>query len=147
MQNIHEKILYQNKQIKFQDLEEGIPIMCTKNNSDLGLSNGDLGVLIGKSETRRFLFKIFDNHNEQVIRLINPSTIENIVPAIAITIHKSQGSEAGKVCLLWNNSKNTIKNSSLKAIDQDLFFNNNFDRRLFYTAITRAKNNLDLYYS
>ena len=147
VQNIHEIILYQNKQIKFQDLEEGIPIMCTKNNSDLGLSNGDLGVLIGKSETRRFLFKIFDNHNEQVIRLINPSTIENIVPAIAITIHKSQGSEAGKVCLLWNNSKNTIKNSSVKAIDQDLFFSNNLDRRLFYTAITRAKNNLDLYYS
>ena len=49
--------------------------MCTKNNSDLGLSNGDLGVLIGKSETRRFLFKIFDNHNDQLIRLINPSAI------------------------------------------------------------------------
>ena len=121
--------------------------MCTKNNSDLGLSNGDLGVLIGKSETRRFLFKIFDNHNEQVIRLINPSTIENIVPAIAITIHKAQGSEAGKVCLLWDKSKNTIKNSSVKTTDKNLFFNNNFDRRLFYTAITRAKNNLDLYYS
>ena len=147
VQNIHEIILYQNKQIKFEDLEEGIPIMCTKNNSDLGLSNGDLGVLIGKSETRRFLFKIFDNHNDQLIRLINPSAIENIVPAIAITIHKSQGSEAGKVCLLWNNSKNTIKNSSVKAIDQDLFFSNNLDRRLFYTAVTRAKNNLDLYYS
>ena len=147
VENIHEIILYQNKQIKFEDLEEGIPIMCTKNNSDLGLSNGDLGVLIGKSETRRFLFKIFDNHNDQLIRLINPSAIENIVPAIAITIHKSQGSEAGKVCLLWNNSKNTIKNSSVKAIDQDLFFSNNLDRRLFYTAVTRAKNNLDLYYS
>ena len=147
VQNIHEIILYQNKQIKFEDLEEGIPIMCTKNNSDLGLSNGDLGVLIGKSETRRFLFKIFNNHNQQVIRLINPSTIENIVPAIAITIHKSQGSEAGKVCLLWNKSKNIIKKSSVKTIDQNLFFNNNFDRRLFYTAITRAKNNLDLYYS
>ena len=147
VQNINEKILYQNKQIKFQDLEEGIPIMCTKNNSDLGLSNGDLGVLIGKSETRRFLFKIFDNNNEQVIRLINPSTIENIVPAIAITIHKAQGSEAGKICLLWDKSKNTIKNSSVKATDKNLFFNNNFDRRLFYTAITRAKNNLDLYYS
>ena len=147
VQNIHEIILYKNKQIKLKDLEEGIPIMCTKNNSDLGLSNGDLGVLIGKSETRRFLFKIFDNHNDQLIRLINPSAIENIVPAIAITIHKSQGSEAGKVCLLWNNSKNTIKNSSVKAIDQDLFFSNNLDRRLFYTAVTRAKNNLDLYYS
>ena len=121
--------------------------MCTKNNSDLGLSNGDLGVLIGKSETRRFLFKIFDNYNEQVIRLINPSTIENIVPAIAITIHKAQGSEAGKICLLWDKSKNTIKNSSVKTTDKNLFFNNNFDRRLFYTAITRAKNNLDLYYS
>ena len=147
VENIHEIILYKKNQISLQELEEGIPIMCTKNNSDLGLSNGDLGVLIGKSETRRFLFKIFDNNNEQVIRLINPSTIENIVPAIAITIHKSQGSEAGKVCLLWDKSNNAIENSSKKTTNQNLIFNNNFERRLFYTAITRAKNNLDLYYS
>ena len=147
VQNIHEIILYKNQQIDFKDLEEGIPIMCTKNNSDVGLSNGDLGVLIGKSETRRLLFKVFDNNNEQVIRLINPSRIENIVPAIAITIHKSQGSEAGKVCLLWDKSLNNINKSTSKTSDKNLFFNNNFEKRLFYTAITRAKNNLDLYYS
>ncbi len=148
VQNINEIIIYKNQQIKLTDLDEGIPIMCTKNNFDLGLSNGDLGVLIGNSEKRRFLFKIFDNNNnKQVVRLINPSKIETVVPAIAITIHKSQGSEAGKVCLLWDRSINTIKNSSLETKDHKLFFNNNFERRLFYTAITRAKNNLDLYYS
>ena len=147
VQNIHEITIYKNKQINLKDLEEGIPIMCTKNNYDLGLSNGDLGVIVGKSETRRFLFKIFDNYNNQLVRLINPSRIENIVPAIAITIHKSQGSEAGKVCLLWDNSISTIKKSLSKATGQNLFFKNNYQRRLFYTAITRAKYNLDLYYS
>ena len=147
VQNIHEIILFKNKQINLKDLEEGIPIMCTKNNTNLGLSNGDLGVLIGKSETRRFLFKIFDEHNEKVIRLICPSRIKDIVPAIAITIHKYQGSEAEKICLLWDKSINKLKQSSLKNKDQHLFFNNNFEKRLFYTAITRARNNLDLYYS
>ena len=146
VQNINEIVLYKNQKINFKDLEEGIPIMCTKNNSELGLSNGDLGVLIGESETRRYLFKVFDNNNEQVIKLINPSSIENIVPAIAMTIHKSQGSEAEKVSLLWNISINKLKKSKLKTTDQILFFNDDFEKRLFYTAITRAKNNLDLYY-
>ena len=146
VQHIHETILYKNKQIKFKDLNEGIPIMCTKNNTDLGLSNGDIGVLIGKSENRRFLFKIFDKHNKPLIRLINPSSIDNIIPAIAITIHKSQGSEAKKVCLLWDKSLNATKKQSIKSTNEKLLFNNDFERRLFYTAITRAKNNLDLYY-
>ena len=146
VQNINEIVLYKNQKINFKDLEEGIPIMCTKNNSELGLSNGDLGVLIGEPETRRYLFKVFDDNNEQVIKLINPSRIENIVPAIAMTIHKSQGSEAEKVSLLWNISINKLKKSKLKTIDQILFFNDDFEKRLFYTAITRAKNNLDLYY-
>ena len=146
VQNINEIVLYKNQKINFKDLEEGIPIMCTKNNSELGLSNGDLGVLIGESEKRRYLFKVFDNNNEQVIKLINPSRIENIVPAIAMTIHKSQGSEAEKVSLLWNKSINKLKKSQLKTIDQILFFNDDYEKRLFYTAITRAKNNLDLYY-
>ncbi len=146
VENINEIILYQNQKISFKNLEEGIPIMCTKNNSELGLSNGDIGVLIGNSEKRRFLFKIFDDYNKQVIRLIDPSRLENIVPAIAITIHKAQGSEAGKVCLLWDKTTNREKKSSLNKKDQNLFFNNNFEKKLFYTAITRAKNNLDLYY-
>ncbi len=146
VQDIHETILYKNNKINFKDLNEGIPIMCTKNNNDLGLSNGDIGVLIGKSENRRFLFKIFDENNKPLIRLINPTNIQNIVPAIAITIHKSQGSEAKKVFLLWNKSLNGTKTSFNKSINKNLFFDNDFERRLFYTAITRAKNFLDLYY-
>tara|TARA_Y100000589_G_scaffold246195_1_gene233948 strand:- start:717 stop:2405 length:1689 start_codon:yes stop_codon:yes gene_type:complete len=146
VEDIHETILYKNKKIDFKDLNEGIPIMCTKNNNDIGLSNGDIGVLIGKSENRRFLFKIFDKHNQPLIRLINPSSIYNIVPAIAITIHKSQGSEAKKVCILWDNSLNTTKKSPIRSKNNNTFFENDFERRLFYTAITRAKNHLDLYY-
>jgi len=147
VENIHEIILDQNQKINFKDLKEGIPIMCTKNNSDLGLSNGDLGVLIGESDKRRFLFKIFDHNNEPIIKLIHPSKIDTIVPAIAMTIHKSQGSEAEKVCLLWDKTINSKNKSSFKTKEDGLFFNNNFERRLFYTAITRAKNNLDLYCS
>ena len=146
VQHVHETILYGNKQINFKDLNEGIPIMCTKNNADLGLSNGDIGVLIGKPEKRRFLFKIFDKLNQPLIRLINPSSTDNIIPAIAITIHKSQGSEAKKVCLLWHKSINITKRSSINSKNEKLLFNNDLERRLFYTAITRAKNNLDLYY-
>ena len=66
--------------------------MCTKNNNELGLSNGDIGVLIGLNNERKYLFRKFNDDNEEIVVLINPSNLENVVPAIAITIHKSQGS-------------------------------------------------------
>ena len=87
----------------------------------------------------------FNKFNNQVAALIEPNKLEKIVPAIALTIHKSQGSEADNVCVLWNqnlSSSNFINNDNQKKI----ILEDNFEKRLFYTAITRAKKNLTLYY-
>ena len=146
VKNINEVILGHDQSNDIDKLNEGIPIMCTKNNPSLGLSNGDIGVLIGKSETRKFLFRRFNKNNEPIINLVNPSKSINIVPAIAITIHKSQGSESNKVIVLWNNSQNHLSSDlETKKLVKPIY-NNDFEKRLLYTAITRARNNLDLYY-
>ena len=79
--------------------------------------------------------------------MIDPSALKNVVPAIAITIHKSQGSESEKVIILW--SKKSKLPESIKSAEKDnvnIFFRDNYEKRLFYTAITRAKKLLDIYY-
>ena len=88
----------------------------------------------------------YDN-NELIVELIDPSALENIVPAIAITIHKSQGSESDKVSILWSKKSNLDESlSSGEKQKENMFFRDNYEKRLLYTAITRAKKLLDIYY-
>ena len=147
VENINEIVLGKTKFYDFKSLDEGLPIMCTKNNNELGISNGDIGVLIGKKENRKYLFRRFNDKNELVVQLIDPFTLENIIPAIAITIHKSQGSESEKVSILW--PKKSKSDGSLNIANEKnvkILFRDNYEKRLLYTAITRAKNLLDIYY-
>ena len=143
---INKIFIKQEEPYNYESLEEGIPIMCTENNNELGLSNGDIGVLIGNNETRRFLFRKFNKNNQPVITLIEPSKLEKIIPAIAITIHKAQGSEAKIVSVLWNNKidKNDFGDSNNVEEDQ-ICLRGGFEKRLFYTAITRAKEKLNIF--
>ena len=121
--------------------------MCTKNNNELGLSNGDIGVLIGLQNKWKYLFRKFNDNNEEIVALIDPSKLESVVPAIAITIHKSQGSESEKVSILWSQkyrrNKYAVKG---KKDNENIFCRDNFERRLLYTAVTRAKKFLNIYY-
>ena len=143
--DINKLILNQNKPYNFEKWEEGMPIMCTENNNELGISNGDIGVVIGKGNLRKFLFRKFNKFNKQVAALIEPNKLENIVPAIALTIHKSQGSESESVYILWN--QNLSKTKLIEVNNQKkIILKDNFEKRLFYTAITRAKKDLTLYY-
>ena len=142
--NINEIIIGKNKPpYDLISLKEGTPIMCTKNNNSLGIYNGDIGVLIGLGSKRKYLFRKFNENNEPIVTLINPSDIENIIPAIALTIHKSQGSESQKVIILWENKSKLKTKEQTQKIN---FYSNNHEKRLLYTGITRAKSNLDLYY-
>ena len=144
---INKEMINQNEPYDFLTLEEGLPIMCTENNNELGISNGDIGVLIGNKENRRFLFRKFNNNNELVIALINPEKLERIIPALAITIHKAQGSECKKVSILWDKSNNISLNKSDNENNKNkqLLLEDNFEKRLLYTAITRAKESLRIY--
>ncbi|MDC3122143.1 exodeoxyribonuclease V, partial [Prochlorococcus sp. AH-716-J21] len=116
-------------------------------NNELGLSNGDIGVLIGLKNQRKYLFRKFNENNEEIVSLIDPSSLENVVPAIAITIHKSQGSESEKVSILWSQRyRRNLHNLKEQKDTENIFCRDNFERRLFYTAVTRAKKFLDIYY-
>ena len=144
---LNEIVLGQKKPYDFKTLNEGVPIMCTKNNNELGLSNGDIGVLIGLKNERKYLFRKFNDNNEEIVVLIDPSNLENVVPAIAITIHKSQGSESEKVSILWSQKYRRNQYDLKKQKDSDnIFCRDNFERRLLYTAVTRAKKFLNIYY-
>ena len=69
------------------------------------------------------------------------------MPAIAITIHKSQGSESEKVSILWSQKYIRDQNGLKEKKDnENIFCRDNFERRLFYTAVTRAKKSLNIYY-
>ena len=144
---LNEIIFGQKKPYDLITLNEGVPIMCTKNNNQLGVSNGDIGVLIGIKNERKYLFRKFNNNNEEIVALIDPSNLENVVPAIAVTIHKSQGSESEKVSILWSQKHKRNQYAVNEQKDcENIFCRDNFQKRLFYTAVTRAKKFLDIYY-
>ena len=111
--------------------------MAKSNQPEIGIANGDVGIIIGNGEKRRFLFNIFSEKQRLVTRLINPSRLNKFSAAYAMTIHKSQGSEADQVLLLWpNTSKMTKENNLIK------FYSADYEKRMIYTAITRAKKQL-----
>ena len=144
---LNEFIFGQKKPFDLKNLSEGVPIMCTKNNNELGLSNGDIGVLLGLKNDRKYLFRRFNDNNEEIVELIDPSNLENVVPAIAITIHKSQGSESEKVSILWSQKYRRNQYAVKEQKDsENIFCRDNFERRLLYTAVTRAKKFLNIYY-
>ncbi|WP_066905112.1 MULTISPECIES: ATP-dependent RecD-like DNA helicase [unclassified Synechococcus] len=103
---------------------EGLPVLCSDNQMELGLANGDLGLCIGSGETRRLLFRCSDDSGKGVYRLLHPARIRRIEPALALTVHKAQGSEADQVLLLWPPCEDASNTA------------------LLYTAITRARHQL-----
>ncbi len=106
----------------------GQSIMITKNDYNLKLSNGDVGVIIKDEENGEFKAyfkkKKDDDKEEKNDDYItyNPSSLDEYTTAFAISIHKSQGSEFDKVFIIFPPSENRI-----------------LTKELLYTGITRAK--------
>ena len=60
---------------------------------------------------------------------------------------RSQGSESEKVSILWSKkSKYPESINRAEKENKNIFFRDNYEKRLLYTAITRAKKLLDIYY-
>jgi len=99
----------------------GKPIMISQNDYTIKLRNGDIGIALPNPEQNGELY-IYFLSEDQSIRKIPPSRLPAYETVFATTVHKSQGSEFDKVLLIMPNKVSEI-----------------LTRELFYTAITRAK--------
>ncbi len=96
----------------------GRPVLLTANDRGLGVSNGDIGVVVRMPEGR--LRVVVRTGNET--KLFAPTRLSGIETVFAMTVHKSQGSEARAVTVVLPGEESAL-----------------LTRELFYTAITRAK--------
>ena len=134
---IHEFLLGKRFEKEVHKWVEGTPIMAKSNQPEIGLANGDVGIIIGNGEKRRFLFNVFSEEQRLVTRLINPSRLNRYDAAYAMTIHKAQGSEADQVLLLWPTTSEVPEEKTFNK-----FYSDDYEKRMLYTAITRAKKQL-----
>jgi exodeoxyribonuclease V alpha subunit len=102
----------------------GTPVLCSRNLPELGLANGDVGVVLTpdpEDGEPRLLFEPGDGSRGGVPIRIHPAQLAgSLEPAFALTVHKAQGSEADVVIVLFQTGGHE-------------------DLRLLYTALTRAR--------
>ncbi|WP_058913730.1 exodeoxyribonuclease V subunit alpha [Entomohabitans teleogrylli] len=102
----------------------GRPVMIARNDSALGLFNGDIGVALDFGHGLRVWFSMPDGTVKSVI----PGRLPAHETAWAMTVHKSQGSEFDHAALVLPDQITPV-----------------VTRELVYTAITRARQRLSLY--
>ncbi|HQR28353.1 MAG TPA: exodeoxyribonuclease V subunit alpha, partial [Nocardioides sp.] len=95
----------------------GRPLLVTANDYGLGLYNGDTGVVVRAGDGLRAVVAGVGRH-----RVLALSRLAEVDTLHAMTVHKSQGSQAEEVTVL------------LPEEDSRLL-----SRELFYTAVTRAR--------
>ncbi|QCA03386.1 exodeoxyribonuclease V subunit alpha [Pantoea vagans] len=103
----------------------GRPVMITRNDSALGLFNGDIGITLRDEEGN---LKVFFPLPDGSIKAIQPSRLPSHETAWVMTVHKSQGSEFDHTALV-------MPTQFLPVLT----------RELVYTAITRARRQLTIY--
>jgi exodeoxyribonuclease V alpha subunit len=101
----------------------GRPLLVTENDYELGLANGDTGVVVQTGEGR--VVAAFERGGELVGH--SPSRLGAVDTVYAMTIHKSQGSQFGAAAVLLPEPDSRI-----------------LTRELLYTAATRAQRRLIL---
>jgi len=123
-----ETILVEEEMIALEETwYKGRPIMITRNDYQLNLFNGDVGILFTDPEDgRRKAF--FETTDPSEFRRITASRLPEHESVFAMTVHKSQGSEFKRVLLL------------LPDVESEVL-----TRELVYTGITRARENVEIW--
>jgi exodeoxyribonuclease V alpha subunit len=99
----------------------GTPVLCSRNLPELGLANGDVGVLIRPPGADGGAWVLFGESGADAPLRVHPAQLAGATePAFALTVHKAQGSEAEEVVVLLPERQRQ-------------------DPRLLYTALTRAR--------
>ena len=122
-----EQVLVQKRKMTRQQHSrwyEGRPVMISRNDSALGLFNGDIGIALDRGQGLRVWFQMPDGS----VKSVQPSRLPEHETAWAMTVHKSQGSEFDHAALILPAQMSPV-----------------VTRELVYTAITRARKRLSLY--
>ncbi|MBU6159221.1 MAG: exodeoxyribonuclease V subunit alpha [Bacteroidetes bacterium] len=99
------------------------PVIVTGNNYELGLFNGDIGLVRRDPDTRQLKVYFEPEAAGKPLRRFIPASLNDCETVFAMTIHKSQGSEFKKVMVvLPDQSDNPL-----------------LTRELIYTGVTRSK--------
>ncbi len=101
-----------------------MPVMITGNNYELGLFNGDTGVVMDHDGSQAVWFE----NPEGGVRHLSRLRLPPFEPAFALTVHKSQGSEFDRILLILPNHMSEV-----------------LSRELLYTAVTRARCSLEIW--
>ena len=104
----------------------GRPILIRKNDYQLDVFNGDMGIVLKDPDNQDELLVFFSGNNSE-IRSIAPYRLPEHETAYAMTIHKSQGSEFNEVLMVLPEKDTPI-----------------LTRELIYTGSTRARQNLSI---
>jgi len=103
----------------------GRPLLITHNDYELGLYNGDAGVIVRAGPDRDRVSAIFERSGELVA--FTPTRLAAVETVYAMTIHKSQGSQFDTAAVVLPDPASRI-----------------LTRELLYTAVTRARERLIL---
>jgi exodeoxyribonuclease V alpha subunit len=106
----------------------GRPVLVTRNDYDLRLFNGDVG-LLWSAESDDELRAVFPEGKEMV-RALTPHRLPEHETVFAMTVHKSQGSEFERVLLVLPEADTPV-----------------LTRELLYTGLTRARAQVELWAS
>jgi exodeoxyribonuclease V alpha subunit len=100
----------------------GRPILITENAYDIGLMNGDVGIVLPLADGAA---AVFPHETPGEVRCVALSRLPPHEGALAMTVHKSQGSQFDHVALVLAGRDSPIQT-----------------RELVYTGVTRAKQRL-----
>lgn len=102
------------------------PVMVTGNTYDLGLFNGDTGVLTAAAAG--YGAEAFFPDADSAVRRISALRLPPHETAYALTVHKTQGSEFDDVLLILPDQMSEV-----------------LSRELIYTAVTRARKRVEIW--
>jgi exodeoxyribonuclease V alpha subunit len=125
-----EKMLRENHVVPHDEIwYQGRPIMVTRNDYQRQLFNGDVGIFfVDPTDDQEKVF--FESAEPGQYRKISPGLLPEHESAFAMTVHKSQGSEYDRTLLILPDAETDV-----------------LTRELIYTAITRARHEVEIWSS
>lgn len=126
-QAIVKKLLASGKNEKelYKDFFPGQVVMITRNDNITGVKNGEIGIVAKSSEHNDSLMLFLppaESSADNRLRVISTTRLTDYDNGFAMTIHKSQGSEFLRICMVLPYKTNQL-----------------LTRELIYTGITRVK--------